>query len=171
MKPMKPMKPMKKFRHPRDRQVAVDHGLECRHFWLDGGELEAIQTESLPVFVTTVFVTTVFVTTVFVTNMVRYFSDLLREESVERSRRARRRRIVPWSARHRTDSPSTVSSGSTDQQSSFSKQNNVFSKTDLPPSVVLRGGVWVGGGSRFRWVLCSNKAYPGREPRVYRSYV
>lgn len=57
--------PMEKYRHDRDRQVVVDRCHPCRHLWLDGGELKAIQIESLPVFVT---------------NMARYFRDLLSEE-------------------------------------------------------------------------------------------
>ena len=54
---------MEKFRHHRDAKVVLDRCPECQSIWLDGGELEAIQEESLPVFFA---------------NTVQYFWSLLR---------------------------------------------------------------------------------------------
>lgn len=54
---------MEKFRHHRDAQVVLDRCPQCRSIWLDAGELEAIQEESLPVFFA---------------NTVRYFWGMLR---------------------------------------------------------------------------------------------
>ena len=49
--PACPDRLLEKHEHPRDRKVIVDHCPSCDGWWLDGGELEAIQEESLPVFV------------------------------------------------------------------------------------------------------------------------
>lgn len=56
--------PMIKIAHARDRNVVTDVCGECQGTWLDGGELEAIQRESLPVFLW---------------NTVRWLADLGRE--------------------------------------------------------------------------------------------
>ncbi len=45
-----PAEPMEKFEHHRDHRVVLDRCPSCRGVWLDGGELTAIQQESLPVF-------------------------------------------------------------------------------------------------------------------------
>lgn len=38
---------MQKVRSERDEKVTMDLCPECKHTWLDGGELEALKTESL----------------------------------------------------------------------------------------------------------------------------
>lgn len=38
---------MQKVRSERDAQVVMDLCPQCKHTWLDGGELEALKTESL----------------------------------------------------------------------------------------------------------------------------
>lgn len=46
--------PMHKGVSERDRKVVVDVCVKCGGCWLDGGELDAIQKESLPKFLATV---------------------------------------------------------------------------------------------------------------------
>ena len=58
-----PRHPMEKFEHHRDRNVVLDRCPSCRGVWLDGGELTAIQEESLPIFLV---------------SSARYFLSLLR---------------------------------------------------------------------------------------------
>lgn len=39
--------PMEKVTSERDVKVVMDYCPKCKHTWLDGGEIEAVQTESL----------------------------------------------------------------------------------------------------------------------------
>ncbi len=46
--------PMQKASSERDRKVTIDVCVNCGGCWLDGGEVDAIQKESLPKFLATV---------------------------------------------------------------------------------------------------------------------
>lgn len=56
-----PQSTLKKYEHERDQRVVMDVCPKCKGVWLDGGELKAIQVESLPVFIV---------------NTIKYFKEL-----------------------------------------------------------------------------------------------
>jgi uncharacterized protein len=47
--------PLEKAQHARDVAVVIDACRHCRGIWLDGGELEAIRQESLPLVLVNLF--------------------------------------------------------------------------------------------------------------------
>lgn len=59
-----PPRVMNKYEHERDQKVILDVCPECKGVWLDGGELEAIQHEALPVFIA---------------NTIRYFREIFKD--------------------------------------------------------------------------------------------